>query len=45
MYTVFGNSNGDLCKEVGKIDTPNRLKSALREKTFLSLDLRILKNI
>ena len=21
MYTIFGNSNVDLCKDVGKIDT------------------------
>ena len=38
MYTIFGNSNVELCKDVGKIDTPKIcLKSALG-KTFMSLD-------
>ena len=36
MYIIFGNSNVELCREVGKIDTPklSRLKSALRNKHF-----------
>ena len=42
QYTIFGNSNVELCKEAGKIDTP---KIASWKKTFLSLDLRISKNI
>ena len=42
MYTIFGNSNVELFEEVGKIDTPN---VGSWKKTFLSLDLRISKNI
>ena len=42
MYTIFGNSNIELCKEVGKIYTP---KIDPRKKTFMSLNLRISKNI
>ena len=35
MYTIFGNSNVELCKEVGKIDTPkNRLKSTIEKKSI-----------
>ena len=36
MYTIFGNSNVELCKEVGKIDTPKIAKNRLLKKTFLS---------
>ena len=43
---IFGNSDVELCEEVGKIDT---LKIAqnwlLQKKTFLSLDLHIWNNI
>ena len=42
MYTIFGNSNVELCKEVGKIDTP-QIDSW--RKTSTSLNLRISKNI
>ena len=42
MYTIFGNSNVELCKEVGKTDTP---KIDSWKKTFMSLNLRISKNI
>ena len=45
MYTIFGNSNVELCKEVGKIDTPKSPKIGSWKTTFLSLDLRISKNI
>ena len=46
MYTIFGNSNIEPCKEVGKIDTHKIAKNRLLEKTtFLSLDLRISKSI
>ena len=42
MYTIFGGSNVELCKEVGKIDP---LRSSLGKKIFMSLNLRISKNI
>ena len=42
MYTILGNSNVELCKEVGKIATP---KIGCWRKTSLSSDLRISKNI
>ena len=42
MYITFGNSNVELCREVGKIDIP---KIGSWKKTFLSLDLRFSKNI
>ena len=46
MYTIFGSSNVELCKEVGKIDTPKIAWNwFLEKKTFLSLDLHIAKNI
>ena len=41
MYTSFGNSNVELCKE-GKTDTP---KIGSWKKKFLSSDLRISNNI
>ena len=45
MYTFFFNSIVKLCKKVGKIDTPKIAQNQLLEKTFLSLDLHISKNI
>ena len=45
MYTMSGNSNVELCKDVGKIDTLKSPKIGSWKKTFLSLDLRISKNI
>ena len=42
MYIIFGNSNVEICREVGKIDTP---KIGSWKKAFLSLDLRISKNV
>ena len=41
MYTIFCNSNVELCKEAGKIDTPN----VGSWKKHLSLDLSISKII
>ena len=34
MYTVFGNSNVDLCKDVGKIDTFRVAKNRFLEKNI-----------
>ena len=47
MYIIFGNSNVELCKVVGKINAPKivRIGSLTKKITFLSLDLRISKNI
>ena len=45
MYTIFGNSKVEPCKEVGKIDTPKIAKNRLLEKTFQYLNLSISKNI
>ena len=42
MHTIFSNSNVELCKEVGKIDT---LKIGSWKKMFLCLYLRISKSI
>ena len=42
MYIISGNSNVELCREMGKIDTP---KIASWKKTFLSLDLHMSKNV
>ena len=38
MYTIFDNSNVDLCKEVCKIDTHQIFPSRILDKTFLFLD-------
>ena len=38
---ILGNSNVELCEEVGKIDTLKIAYNRLLEKTFLSLDLHI----
>ena len=40
MYTIFGNSNVELCKEVGKIDTPEvgSLKKKISVFTFMYLE-------
>ena len=32
MYTTFGNSNAELCKEMGKIDIPKIAQNWLLEK-------------
>ena len=42
MYTIFDNSNVDLCKEVCKIDTHQFCPSRILDKTFLFLDSLIL---
>ena len=38
MYTIFDNSNVDLCKEVCKINTHQIFLSRILDKTFLFLD-------
>ena len=45
MYTILGNSNVELCKDVGKLHIPKIAQKLISEKTFLFLDLRISKNI
>ena len=44
MYTIFDNSNVDLCEEVCKIDTHQIFLSRILDKTFLFLDSLISNN-
>ena len=44
MYTIFYNSNVDLCKEVCKIDTHQIFLSRILDKIFLFLDSFISNN-